>query len=188
MSQTLKISMYWKRGILFGIGNGANVINMQVGPLVDCKVVLVGKLRASLCLIVFGIIMYLECVYFFVIRYPKLVSLHRQPVTKWQYVKSFDLFYWHVVEQTNNQRTSLKTMLCWFSSLVYFCITLIKMFCVFQWKTWPTLFGLSSEGGAGVYIISYFMYILWGVVFALLAALLVRLFAPYACSSGIPEV
>lgn len=32
------------------------------------------------------------------------------------------------------------------------------------------------------------MYVVWGLMFALLAAMLVRLFAPYACSSGLPEV
>jgi chloride channel 3/4/5 len=32
------------------------------------------------------------------------------------------------------------------------------------------------------------MYIIWALIFAALAALLVRVFAPYACGSGIPEV
>jgi len=38
------------------------------------------------------------------------------------------------------------------------------------------------------YIISYMMYIVSALMFALLAAVLVRLFAPYACGSGISEV
>jgi hypothetical protein len=45
-----------------------------------------------------------------------------------------------------------------------------------------------SSNGAGAYILGYMMYIVWAVVFAALAALLVRVFAPYACGSGIPEV
>jgi H+/Cl- antiporter ClcA len=35
---------------------------------------------------------------------------------------------------------------------------------------------------------NYFMYIYWALSFALLAVLLVKVFAPYACGSGIPEV
>jgi len=45
-----------------------------------------------------------------------------------------------------------------------------------------------SANGAGAYIVSYFFYIIWALFFASLAALLVRMFAPYACGSGIPEV
>ena len=32
------------------------------------------------------------------------------------------------------------------------------------------------------------MYIAWAILFGLLAGFLVRIFAPYACGSGIPEV
>ncbi|ESN92810.1 hypothetical protein HELRODRAFT_108181 [Helobdella robusta] len=32
------------------------------------------------------------------------------------------------------------------------------------------------------------MYIVWALIFALLAAMLVKVFAPYACGSGIPEI
>lgn len=56
-----------------------------------------------------------------------------------------------------------------------------------QWSTWPQLFGVTSEG-AGSYILSYIMYVIWALIFAVLAAMLVRVFAPYACGSGIPEV
>ena len=38
------------------------------------------------------------------------------------------------------------------------------------------------------YIISYLMYVIWALMFGLLTAVLVRLFAPYACGSGISEV
>ncbi|KAI5644829.1 voltage gated chloride channel domain-containing protein [Phthorimaea operculella] len=38
------------------------------------------------------------------------------------------------------------------------------------------------------YIISYLFYIAWALVFAALSASLVRMFAPYACGSGIPEI
>ncbi|XP_037905332.1 H(+)/Cl(-) exchange transporter 5 isoform X2 [Hermetia illucens] len=56
-----------------------------------------------------------------------------------------------------------------------------------QWRTWPEIFG-QSRFGAGSYILSYLFYILWAVLFAALSALLVRMFAPYACGSGIPEI
>lgn len=35
---------------------------------------------------------------------------------------------------------------------------------------------------------NYFLYILWALLFSFLAVSLVRVFAPYACGSGIPEV
>jgi len=38
------------------------------------------------------------------------------------------------------------------------------------------------------YVISYLMYVVWALMFALFAAVLVKLFAPYACGSGISEV
>ncbi|XP_059468590.1 H(+)/Cl(-) exchange transporter 4 isoform X2 [Neocloeon triangulifer] len=56
-----------------------------------------------------------------------------------------------------------------------------------QWLTWPEMFGLSREG-TGPYVLSYLLYILWALLFAALAACLVRMFAPYACGSGIPEI
>lgn len=42
--------------------------------------------------------------------------------------------------------------------------------------------------GAGAYLLNYFLYILWALLFSFLAVSLVRVFAPYACGSGIPEV
>lgn len=56
-----------------------------------------------------------------------------------------------------------------------------------NWYEWPELFGFFSEGSAS-YIISYISYILWSLLFASLAASLVKMFAPYACGSGIPEI
>uniref|UniRef100_A0A4W3GRD3 Chloride channel, voltage-sensitive 5b n=1 Tax=Callorhinchus milii TaxID=7868 RepID=A0A4W3GRD3_CALMI len=56
-----------------------------------------------------------------------------------------------------------------------------------QWKSWSELFIDQSEG-AGAYILNYFMYVGWALTFAFLAVSLVRVFAPYACGSGIPEI
>lgn len=42
--------------------------------------------------------------------------------------------------------------------------------------------------GPGSYIMNYFMYTYWALAFAFLAVILVKVFAPYACGSGIPEV
>lgn len=56
-----------------------------------------------------------------------------------------------------------------------------------QWCTWPELFNQSKDG-AGPYTISYLFYTAWALLFAALSASLVRMFAPYACGSGIPEV
>lgn len=55
------------------------------------------------------------------------------------------------------------------------------------WVTWPEILGIGRDGAAG-YIFRYVFYIGWAMLFALLAASLVRMFAPYACGSGIPEI
>lgn len=44
-----------------------------------------------------------------------------------------------------------------------------------------------DKDGAGFYLLSYLLYVMWSVLFATLAVMLVRTFAPYACGSGIPE-
>uniref|UniRef100_A0A8D1WH37 Chloride channel protein n=1 Tax=Sus scrofa TaxID=9823 RepID=A0A8D1WH37_PIG len=56
------------------------------------------------------------------------------------------------------------------------------------WSGWlvVTLTGLAS--GPGSYIMNYIMYIFWALSFAFLAVSLVKVFAPYACGSGIPEI
>lgn len=56
-----------------------------------------------------------------------------------------------------------------------------------QWRTWSEIMGSSREGVAA-YIISFFFYTAWALLFAFLSASLVRMFAPYACGSGIPEI
>ncbi|XP_060553392.1 H(+)/Cl(-) exchange transporter 3-like [Ruditapes philippinarum] len=56
-----------------------------------------------------------------------------------------------------------------------------------QWYSWAEMVGIKSSGG-GSYIIKYFFYIVWGCLFAFTAAMFVRVFAPYACGSGIPEI
>jgi len=56
------------------------------------------------------------------------------------------------------------------------------------WYTWPELFGNKSDSGPGAYIIKYLMFVVWAMLFSTLAVMLVRVFAPYACGSGIPEI
>ncbi|ETE69384.1 H(+)/Cl(-) exchange transporter 4, partial [Ophiophagus hannah] len=56
-----------------------------------------------------------------------------------------------------------------------------------QWQKWSELLVNESEG-ASAYILNYFLYILWALLFVFLAVSLVRVFAPYACGSGIPEI
>ncbi|XP_023681172.1 H(+)/Cl(-) exchange transporter 3 isoform X1 [Paramormyrops kingsleyae] len=56
-----------------------------------------------------------------------------------------------------------------------------------QWKTWAELI-LGQAEGPGSYIMNYFMYTFWALTFAFVAVLLVKVFAPYACGSGIPEI
>ena len=44
--------------------------------------------------------------------------------------------------------------------------------------TWPEVMG-TTRTGAGPYTIAYIFYVLWALIFASLAACLVRMFAPY---------
>lgn len=37
-------------------------------------------------------------------------------------------------------------------------------------------------------MLQYLYYVIWAVSFAFLAASLVKMFAPYACGSGVPEI
>ncbi|XP_030635608.1 H(+)/Cl(-) exchange transporter 5 isoform X3 [Chanos chanos] len=55
-----------------------------------------------------------------------------------------------------------------------------------QWKSWAELFG--APEGASAYVVNYLMYVSWALLFSFLAVTLVRVFAPYACGSGIPEI
>lgn len=50
------------------------------------------------------------------------------------------------------------------------------------------VFCLYCAQGAGSYVLNYFLYVVWALFFSFLAVSLVRVFAPYACGSGIPEV
>lgn len=56
-----------------------------------------------------------------------------------------------------------------------------------QWKMWSE-FVVSSRSGFWAYIVSYLFFIMFALSFASMAAGLVRIFAPYACGSGVPEV
>lgn len=56
-----------------------------------------------------------------------------------------------------------------------------------EWRSWSQLV-IGQTEGAFPYILNYFIYVLWAVMFSLLAVSLVRVFAPYACGSGIPEI
>jgi H+/Cl- antiporter ClcA len=69
-----------------------------------------------------------------------------------------------------------------YKSNVFFIILFIK------WQSWTKLFGISDELSSLKYFISLLMYVLLSVVFSLTAASLVKMFAPYACGSGVPEV
>ncbi|XP_066861196.1 H(+)/Cl(-) exchange transporter 5 isoform X2 [Anser cygnoides] len=56
-----------------------------------------------------------------------------------------------------------------------------------EWKSWSQLI-IGHGEGAFAYILNYLMYVIWALLFSLLAVLLVKGFAPYACGSGIPEI
>lgn len=56
-----------------------------------------------------------------------------------------------------------------------------------QWRTWSRLIS-GSNVGAGSFIAGYIVYIIMALLFAAFSTMLVRVFAPYACGSGIPEI
>lgn len=66
-------------------------------------------------------------------------------------------------------------------------IILMKFFSLLKWFTWPEIFNDWNDG-FGEFLIRFIFYLFWASLFALLAVLLVRVFAPYASGSGIPEV
>merc|ERR1719391_1676523 len=53
--------------------------------------------------------------------------------------------------------------------------------------TWSELVGVDRDSAPGFFL-RYVSYVIWALLFAALAASLVRMFAPYACGSGIPEI
>jgi chloride channel 3/4/5 len=59
-----------------------------------------------------------------------------------------------------------------------------------HWLSWAEILGYEKADSdtAGAYCVMYLLYVCWAVGFAALAASLVRMFAPYACGSGIPEI
>ncbi len=57
------------------------------------------------------------------------------------------------------------------------------------WRDWSSVFQSSAGTGAfGGWMFGYFVYVLAGTVYALVSALLVREYAPYAAGGGIPEI
>jgi chloride channel 3/4/5 len=55
-----------------------------------------------------------------------------------------------------------------------------------DWNSWGAAMGLESVGGR--YVVEYIFFVLYSVLFAACASLLVREFSPYASHSGIPEI
>ncbi|KAL1655672.1 chloride channel [Didymella pomorum] len=55
-----------------------------------------------------------------------------------------------------------------------------------DWQDWGSAMGIGSVGGK--WVVEYIFFILFSVLFAACASLLVREFSPYAKHSGIPEI
>jgi len=55
-----------------------------------------------------------------------------------------------------------------------------------DWNSWGAAMGIESVGGR--YVVEYIFFVLFSVLFAACASLLVREFSPYAKHSGIPEI
>lgn len=57
-----------------------------------------------------------------------------------------------------------------------------------KWLTWPQILGITADYSFADYFMSFLTYIVSSLLFASLAAMLVKRFAPHARGSGIPEV
>ncbi|KHJ92774.1 chloride transporter, ClC family [Oesophagostomum dentatum] len=55
------------------------------------------------------------------------------------------------------------------------------------WTTWPEMLDYYSKSPF-YYILEFSFYVGWAVLMSTLAVLFVKVFAPYACGSGIPEI
>ncbi|KAE8349455.1 chloride channel [Aspergillus coremiiformis] len=70
-----------------------------------------------------------------------------------------------------------KSFCCWGHDDISNCL---------DWTPWSKALGVKSSGG--VFTVEYIFYVLYSVVFALCATVLVRSYALYARHSGIPEI
>ncbi|KIH50578.1 chloride transporter, ClC family, partial [Ancylostoma duodenale] len=55
------------------------------------------------------------------------------------------------------------------------------------WTAWPEMLDYYAKSPL-FYVLEFMFYVGWAVLMATLAVLLVKVFAPYACGSGIPEI
>ncbi|VDP05660.1 unnamed protein product [Heligmosomoides polygyrus] len=55
------------------------------------------------------------------------------------------------------------------------------------WTAWPEMLNYYGKSPL-FYVLEFLFYVGWAVVMATLAVVLVKVFAPYACGSGIPEI
>ncbi|CAG0891812.1 unnamed protein product [Darwinula stevensoni] len=74
---------------------------------------------------------------------------------------------------------------CWASNETFFD-TISGAHCS-KWMPWSQLF-TSNSAGAGATFVQFLFYVAFSVMFGALAAVLVKVFAPYACGSGITEI
>jgi hypothetical protein len=56
-----------------------------------------------------------------------------------------------------------------------------------SWTTWPEMLGYYNQSFF-YYVFDFLFYVLWAVCMAGFSVSLVKVFAPYACGSGIPEI
>lgn len=76
-----------------------------------------------------------------------------------------------------------KEQCCWSSNETYYDGDRCD-----QWFEWSDFLRFRDGLNAPPYAVSYTVYVLWSLLFALLACTMVKTFAPYACGSGIPEI
>lgn len=66
---------------------------------------------------------------------------------------------------------------CWGVDSLEMCV---------DWKGWGGFLGVKSVGGT--YVVEYIFFLIFSVLFAACASILVKDYAPYARHSGIPEI
>lgn len=75
----------------------------------------------------------------------------------------------------------------WFFQKKFCCIDIENDLCT-NWSDWDQAVNIAGSSSFLAYIIRFLFYLFFAILFAACSSLLVKVYAPYAAGSGIPEV
>lgn len=99
------------------------------------------------------------------------------------------------IDVTSDWLGDLKTGMChnvgdddgkWYLNKVFCCWGVDRYAQCPSWRSWSNILGVGNKGGS--YIVEYLTFVLFSVLFATCASLLVNRFSIHAKQSGIPEI